>query len=171
MSEQFYSGYNELSDYINLELLPIVSVEGTGIKCAHGDNECFISEAQGCVFERPGLTEALRMDYLFCTEKAAAWGLITVDADIEECVNTTLKGLVSYETVKTCMDNDESIPILAEYRARVDALGVEWVPWLALFQSYDEDVETSLRSNFVKEICSRLSNPPAVCSDSKRTYL
>ncbi|XP_030767571.1 gamma-interferon-inducible lysosomal thiol reductase-like [Sitophilus oryzae] len=165
--DQLYPGYQKIGEYLNVTLLPYArenEADG-GITCQHGDNECYISRAQVCSLKDSAITQELQVEFLHCSEQGVYDSRNVTDADIQQCLTSVLPN-ISWDTVKTCIEGEESTNLLKDIYDIAVAYGRTYVPYLIFNEQHDQDLENKARGDFVAAVCSLLTSPPAVCQSN-----
>lgn len=144
IGQQIYPAYKELSDIMELEIVPYGNVKVIdGVRhCQHGEIECFGNTVQSCALHQLEFKQAL--DFIACMENNHK--LPTTSAP--QCAK---ENNIDYQPIFDCAIGQEGKDLTDEMAKKT--VKHDYVPWITINGVHTEDLEDKALENLKKVVC------------------
>ncbi|XP_074038841.1 GILT-like protein 1 isoform X2 [Leptinotarsa decemlineata] len=167
ITHQLYPHFSELSDYIDLELIPYgkaVHNYNNGsyeFSCQHGPSECKGNKLQSCILAHND-DQLKQVQFVNCIMRRRS-----------RSSSSTVKGCarqyhLDVENFDSCSKGSEGDRLLAGMGDKTLALdpSISFVPTIIFDGKYNEDVQNDSLVDFVAVVCSKIGGTkPSICEN------
>jgi len=171
IKSQLYPVYNEISNYIKLDLVPygIATTDtlpnGTyTFVCQHGEAECYGNRVHACAISQ--LQPEISAAFVNCTMSQSD------PSQAGQYCSDQLK--IHYSPIQTCAESQDGNELLAQNGVRTYNLNprLYWVPWITYDDEFFPDDLDPSQINLLPVVCKHLrGSKPRECSEVQNNFL
>lgn len=154
LTEKFYSAYQELKDYLDVEFIPWGKAkrDEAGIKCQFGEADCKANKIQSCALHLMGNDQRRQVEYLACEFV----NMFSTQGSYQCVEGAGLSGLLVQECAELGLG--DALQRVAEQKTA--AIPMHFVPTIVYSNHFDQQIQDMAFADFRKTTCAFLG---AVC--------